>query len=200
MNRQKTRSRFIAFRTAAALAAGYACLAGSLNAATACAFHGGLPVSVASIHPGALDLAAALQANAGSIEAHSASAPPASMLAYHHMVKQIERFRDLLEGTGKRPVATFSLVLVDAALWSRFAPEPTGLALTLHTAGPDRGEPVVLTSGAVIRSILDGRLSIDEALTRGIVRVEAEIDQKLALFGLLGAAKSDRRSGALEQR
>ena len=47
---------------------------------------------------------------------------------------------------------------------------------------------MVLTSGAVIRSVLDGRLSAADALNRGLIRVEAAIDEKLALFDLLSAA------------
>jgi hypothetical protein len=198
MSRQKMRAYFTVFPSAATLAVGFALLAGSLSPATACAFHGGLATNVAAIHPGALDLMAALDANAGSIEVQAA--PPASMVAYHRMVKQIEQFRDLLEGAGKRQAPIFSLVLVDAALWSRLAPAPSGLALSLHTAGPDRGEAVVLTASAVIRAILAGGLSPGEALTRGVIRVEAEIDQKLALFDLLGATPSDRPAGAVEQR
>ena len=92
-------------------------------------------------------------------------------------------------------VVTFSLLLIDSALWSRFTPEPAGIELSIHTAGPDRGEPLVLTSANVIRSVLDGRLTAGDALSRGLIRVEAETDHKLALFELLAAAKGDRSTG-----
>ena len=152
--------------------------------------HGAGGVNPFAAHPGSIDVAMALQAaaQAGAIATPATATPPASMVAYHRMVKQIERFRDLLESAGKRRTPSFSLLLIDAALWSRFTPEPAGIELAVHTAEPDRGEPVVLTSGAVIRSVLNGRLSAADALNRGLIRVEAAIDEKLALFDLLSAA------------
>jgi hypothetical protein len=181
--------RFVLLRICA-FATALACHVGWSSAASACAYHGGKPLSID--HPGAFDLAIALQvaAEAGTIEAQSAP-PTASMVGYHRMVKQIEQFRDLLGSGDKqtRAVPPFSLLLVDSALWSRFTPEPAGIALAIHTAGPESGEPVMLTTGAVIRSLLHGRLSSADALHRGLIRVEARIDAKLALFDLISAAK-----------
>jgi hypothetical protein len=92
-------------------------------------------------------------------------------------------------------------LLVESALWSRFEPEPAGIELAIHTAGPDGDEPVVLTTGGVIRAVLDGRLSAADALHRGLIRVEAATEAKLALFDLLSAAaKSERAPGAPERR
>jgi hypothetical protein len=179
------------YRIVAALLAASAVLASPTGPAFACAYHGGFGAGLLAAHPGSVDVAMALQAaaQAGTIEGSPAAAPPASMVAYHRMVKQIERFRDALELAGKRRTPAFSLLLIDSALWSRFTPEPAGIELAIHTAGPERGEPVVLTSAAVIRAVLEGRLSAGEALNRGLIRVEAETVEKLALFDLLAAAK-----------
>ena len=181
-------------RILAALLAASTVVAYPISPAAACAYHGAGGVNPFAAHPGSIDVAMALQAaaQAGTIETPATATPPASMVAYHRMVKQIERFRDLLELAGKRRTPSFSLLLIDAALWSRFTPEPAGIELAMHTAEPDRGEPVVLTSGAVIRSVLDGRLSAADALNRGLIRVEAAIDEKLALFDLLSAAAAKR--------
>jgi hypothetical protein len=194
--------RFIPLRTGATLATAIVWLAGSSGAATACAYHGAGNFSAA--HPGAFDLAMAVQAavDAGAIEAES-TVPSASMVAYHRMVKQIEQFRDLLKSSARRPAVfpAFSLLLTDSALWSRLTPEPAGIALAIHTAEPGANEPVVLTTGSVIRSVLDGRLSTADALHRGLIRVEAAIDPKLMLFDLLAvAAKSDTPAAAVERR
>jgi hypothetical protein len=182
--------RFVLFRTCAALATALACHLGSSSEAAACAYHGGKGFS--ANHPGSFDVAIAVQiaAEAGTIETTSAAPPPASMVAYHRMVKQIEQFRDLMGSAarGMNAAPAFSLLLIDSALWSRFIPDPSGIALSIHTAGPESGEPVVLTSGAVIRSLLDGRLSSADALHRGLIRVEARIDAKLALFDLIAAS------------
>jgi hypothetical protein len=47
-------------------------------------------------------------------------------------------------GTRHSQPSAFSLFLIESALWSRFMPEPTGIGLNIHTAGPGLGEPVVL--------------------------------------------------------
>jgi hypothetical protein len=162
--------------------------------ASACAYHGGFQGSLSAVHPGAVDVVMAIEAaeQAGTIESPSLRPPLASMVAYHRIIRQIERLRDQLSAAGTRhsqPPA-FSLLLIESALWSRFMPEPTGIGLNIHTAGPGLGEPVVLTAGPVIRAVIDGRLSASDALNRGLIRVEAAIDAKLALFDLLAAVRS----------
>jgi hypothetical protein len=190
-------------RTTATFCAALACLATTIGQANACAYHSGGKAFAA--HPGAVDVAMAIQAaaDAGAIEPQSASVPPASMVAYHRMVRQIEQFRNMLEATGKRRGAApvFSLLLIESSLWSRFEPEPAGIELAIHTAGPEGDEPVVLTTGGVIRAVIEGRLAAADALHRGLIRVEAATEAKLALFDLLSAAaRSERPPGAAERR
>ena len=195
-NGRETPLRSVLFRTTAFVAAALACLAGSVGRTAACAYHSGGKAFAA--HPGAIDVAMAIQAaaDAGTIEPQSASVPPASMVAYHRMVRQIEQFRNMLEAAGKRRNAApaFSLLLVESALWSRFEPEPAGIELAIHTAGPDSDEPVVLTTVGVLRAVLEGRLSAADALHRGLIRVEAATEAKLALFELLSAAAKSERA------
>jgi hypothetical protein len=161
--------------------------------ASACAYHGGFQGGISATHPSAVDVASAIEAaeQAGTLESRSLAAPLASLVGYHRTVKQIERLRDQLSSADRRRSAplAFSLLLIESALWSRFMPELTGIALNIHTPGPERGEPVVLTAAPVIRAVLDGRLSASEALNRGLIRVEAAIDEKLVLFELLAAAQ-----------
>jgi hypothetical protein len=195
--------RSILFRTTAALAAALACLAASVGQTAACAYHSGGKAFAA--HPGAIDVAMAIQAaaDAGALEPQSASVPPASMVAYHRMVRQIEQFRNMLEGAAKRRSAApaFSLLLIESGLWSRFEPEAAGIELAIHTAGPDSDEPVVLTTGGVMRAVIEGRLSAADALHRGLIRVEAATEAKLVLFDLISAAaKSERAPGVPERR
>ena len=68
--------RFVLFRTTAALAAALACLAGSVGRTAACAYHSGGKAFAA--HPGAIDVAMAIQAaaDAGTIEPQSARVGP----------------------------------------------------------------------------------------------------------------------------
>ena len=189
-------------RTAAACCAALVCLTATFGQAAACAYHSGGKTFAA--HPGAVDVAMAIQAaaDAGAIEPQSASVPPASMVAYHRMVRQIEQFRNMLEMAGKRRgvAPAFSLLLIESSLWSRFEPEPAGIELAIHTAGPEGDEAVVLTTGSVLRAMIEGRLAAADALHRGLIRVEAATDVKLALFELLSAARNERPAGAGERR
>ena len=178
------------------IAAVLACTLGPQTLAHACSYHGVPGLGLSAAHPGAVDVAMAIDAaaSAGTIEI-PAAAPPASMVAYHRMVKQIERFRELLdpEGNDRNHVPGFSLLLIDTALWSRFAPSPSGFDLSIHTEGPMGGEPGVLSSTGVIRSVIDGRLPAGDAVSRGLIRVEAGIDEKLALFDLLSRVPHSAR-------
>jgi hypothetical protein len=191
------------FRTTAACCAALVGLAATVGPAAACAYHSGGKAFAA--HPGAVDVAMAIQAaaDAGAIEPQSASVPPASMVAYHRMVREIEQFRNMLEAAGKRRGVApgFSLLLIESSLWSRFEPEPAGIELAIHTAGPEGDEPVVLTTGGVLRAVIEGRLAAADALHRGLIRVEAATEAKLALFELLSAAaRGERAPGAPERR
>ena len=127
------------YRILAALLAASTVVAYPISPAAACAYHGAGGVNPFAAHPGSVDVAMALQAaaQAGAIETPATATPPASMVAYHRMVKQIERFRDVLELAGKRRTPSFSLLLINSALWSRFTPEPAGIEVAIHTAGPE---------------------------------------------------------------
>jgi hypothetical protein len=177
------------------LATALMCVVTIAASATACAYHGGLQAGFSGVHPAAVDVVSAIEAaeQAGTIERQSLAPPLASMVAYHRIVRQIERLRDQLSPAERRfGTPVFSLLLIESALWSRFKPDPTGIALQIHTPGPELGEPVVLTAGVVIRAIFEGKLSASEALNRGLIRVEAAIEQKLALFDSLALAGPTR--------
>jgi hypothetical protein len=167
-----------------------ACFAGSSENAVGCAYHGS-GAGALIFHPGSIDVASAVEiAEQAGIIAPQPGPAAASLVAYHRTVKRIEQFRTLIEAGGTTSTPAFSLVLIESALWSRFTPNPAGLMLAIHTSGPNEDEPVVLSNGGVIQSVLDGRLSAADALHRGLIRVEAAIDAKLALFELLAAPRS----------
>jgi hypothetical protein len=168
----------------------FASLVAAPSIAAACAYHGAIANNLA-LHPAAVDVIMALQAaeDAGTLPPDSATRVQVSMVAYHQTVKGIERFRGMLERVreARRSTPAFSLLLIDSALWSRLAPNSGGLTLAVHTDGPERGEPVVLTVGVVLQAVLDGRLAAADAINRGLIRVEAPVETKLELFDLISA-------------
>jgi hypothetical protein len=181
--------RFALLPSNAARAAVLACLVCVPGTAAACAYHGALANNLA-LHPGAYDVATALQAaeDAGTIAPLSATTLQVSMVAFHQTVKRIEQFRNLLDPARAGAAPAFSLLLIDSGMWSRLTPGAEGMTLDVHTTAPGPNEPVVLTVASVLRAVLDGQLSTADALHRGLIRVEAGIDAKLKLFDLIATA------------
>ncbi len=87
-----------------------------------------------------------------------------------------------------RPGRAIAVVLIESDLWARFAPGPQGFELTLHTPGPRDGDLVVVTSEGSVAAILDGRLSPQVALDRGLIAIDAEAPAHEAARRLLLAA------------
>jgi len=64
-----------------------------------------------------------------------------------------------------------AVVLVGPVLWSRFEMDGATVRSTLHVAGPQPGDAVVVTEIAVIEAVSAGTLSLSEALAQGLVRL-----------------------------
>jgi len=117
--------------------------------------------------------------------------PPApvltDMLAYHRAVQRLQHLRRSLERAlqaGSDAPSAFSLLLVEQGLWTRYARRSQELWMTVHTQGPQTGEPVVLTAEVVLDAIAAGQLSIKSAIRRGLV-VVAPAEQSGGLIALL---------------
>ena len=63
----------------------------------------------------------------------------------------------------------FSLVLVGPGLWSHYHGTPGGVVGEYHTDGPVAGQVVVLTHYAVLRMLLRGDLSVEQASDLGLI-------------------------------
>ena len=64
---------------------------------------------------------------------------------------------------------SFSLVLVGPGLWSHYHAIPGGVVGEFHTDGPVAGQVVVLTHYAVLRMLLRGDLSVEQATGLGLI-------------------------------
>jgi hypothetical protein len=64
-----------------------------------------------------------------------------------------------------------AVVLVGPVLWSRFEVDGATVRSSLHVAGPEPGDAVVVTEIAVIEAVSAGTLSLSEALAQGLVRL-----------------------------
>jgi hypothetical protein len=91
--------------------------------------------------------------------------------AYHRTARQLHEFPQLLTpmvDEGKGP--SFSLVLIDTMLWTRFEQTDSGYAVKVHVEQPSYDAPVVVTHGEVLAALVDGKLELKRALLRGLVR------------------------------
>jgi hypothetical protein len=139
----------------------------------------------------------------------SHSNPPApvltDMLAYHRAVQRLQHVRRSLERAlqnGSDAPPAFSFLLVEQGLWTRYVRRAQDLWMTVHTDGPQAGEPVVLTAEVVLDAIIAGQISIKSAIRRGLV-VVAPAPQNGGLAALLKKAltkdnEQEGRAGHLE--
>ena len=77
--------------------------------------------------------------------------------------------------------ASFSLGYVESRLWTRYSQSGGAIRAKVHTDGPAEGEAVVLTGEPVLTELLAGRLSIERALSDGMVHIAGEEPDKTAI-------------------
>jgi hypothetical protein len=78
---------------------------------------------------------------------------------------------------GEHTQSGFSIVLVETALWTRFPASGSDAALEVDAGAAGEGDLVVATGEPVVDGLLQGRLSIAEALDSGCVRLYGSPEQ-----------------------
>ena len=81
----------------------------------------------------------------------------------------LESFGTRLARSG-RPAPAFSLLLIEPMLWSVIDASANGKVVTSHVAGPAAGALVAITDTPVVAALLDGKLSVDEAVNADLVK------------------------------
>ena len=146
------------------------------------------------VYPDAMHLIAAI--STAQIEKRlptpvSAAATP-DLFAYHRTVKVLERLARQLAPDA--PSLSFSLVLIERMLWTRFD-LGDGLKMQIHVSAPQSGDLVVVSGEVVISEIASTRLSIDEARRLGLIRLygsDAQVARFLAAFkGMIHSSATD---------
>jgi hypothetical protein len=157
------------------------CGAGGIGRANACGYDGVSAAAIAARYPRAAEVAAALRhpANAQLLDQKLVSPTFVNLMGYHRAIRRLQRLRDSLEHAvldQHLPSPAFSLLLVEAGLWTRYAPDAAGVSIMPHTAGPQATDALVFTGEAVIEAIASGRLSAAEAFRRRLVVVDGAAD------------------------
>lgn len=159
----------------------------------ACGYYGALNNSFAVLHPRSIDVALALgdAAKAGVLKS-STGARKGGVFSHRHVVPRIQRFGSALASAAGESVSSFSMLLVDSGLWSRFLSLPEGVVFEIRTEGTHAGDTAVITGSAVLAALEAGTLSLDEAMERGLLVIvpgmSADSQKILSAFAVFAKA------------
>ena len=146
----------------------------ALPTAYACGLEPALKDGLTVSYPGALAVAVAV-----ADSRRSGLLPPANPLTVSNEVVRQQMLADLKRlqarldtgppGKEEDAATTFALVLVGPGLWSHYHPTPNGMRGEYHVDGPLRGQAVVLTHYSVLRALLEGSLTTEQATRLGLL-------------------------------
>jgi hypothetical protein len=80
----------------------------------------------------------------------------------------------LAEGPGSPARPKLAIVLLGPVLWSRFETDEGRVRATVHVAGPESGDVVVVTDAPVVEAMTRGELDFAGALRNRVVRLYGE--------------------------
>ena len=191
-SQSKTTSRFACLAALAMLS-----LASASGDGRACGYHD--DVSIARgvlnwIYPDSLHVIGAISAAVAERRlVYQPVAPSLFGSEYRAAVKSLEQLTASLRATGSVVPLSFSLVLVESMLWTRFEGDSDQLHAQLHVGGPQAGDLILISGEDVIRAVANGTLSVGEAHGRGLVRLygsETQIARFLGAFKDVGGGRS----------
>lgn len=151
----------------------------------ACGYHGTLGDGFSALHSSSINVAIAIRdaADENLLDREIVAPKLSDLLALHRATARLQRLRNALQSTSAdMAVPSFSLLLVESGMWSRYLAEEGRLRLAAHTDAPPAGEAVVVTGNAVLAAIGAGRLTVEDAMHRGLIVVDGppELAQALA--------------------
>lgn len=172
-------------------------VSGSPSPGAACGFHGSLGDGFSPQHPKSIDVAIALReaADTNLLDKEAVAPRAADLFAFHRTVNRLNHLRDALQGTAVDvAVPSFSILLVESGMWSRYTVADGGIRFFAHTDAPTASAPVVVTGNAVLAAIGAGRLTSQDAIRRGLIVVEGPPALIQALTTALDQRPADRCS------
>jgi len=105
---------------------------------------------------------------------------------YWRAAAHVQELQRRLAGAKTRGAPpSLALLFIESQLWSRLKPTATGFGLELHAAGAEPQDVVIVTNETVLASLLDGSLSVQAALDRGLVALDGESSAVEALREIL---------------
>ena len=157
----------------AALKLGVAATAAALGlyigAVSACGYDSPMADLVAA-HPRSIEVALAVR-DAYDHGELQALAPVPPVLGLVRAKGMLQNFRPLLTAVAGSPNTSVAVLLIEEGLWARYSMSAAGMATELHVEGPLDGEPVIVTSEATLRALLDGAMTPTRATELGVLIV-----------------------------
>jgi hypothetical protein len=160
-----------------------AALSTTITSGRACGFHDDVTLArgiVNWVYPDALHVVGAVGVAVAEKRlppADGRTGPDLFGAKYRVTVAALEGFRDAVSGAPDR-LSSFSLVLLEPMLWTRFASDQARPRAEVHVTGPAPGDLVVVSEEIVIRAVADGRLAIGEAARQGLIRFYGSDEQR----------------------
>ena len=158
--------------------------------AAACGYHD--DVSLARgvlnwVYPDALHVVGAI--STAVIERRLPAAASArgglGLLGYHGTVRALDQYaQQLRTSSGEKPPPTFSLLLIEPMLWTRFVSDGGDVRTQVHVSGPQAGDLVVISGEEVLRAVANDRLTVAEAYRSGLVRLYGTDEQVRSFLAL----------------
>lgn len=94
-----------------------------------------------------------------------------ALLGYGQVVKELNLLRDILDVVRRPDDPAIAMVLLGPVLWARLEPRMNSLEMTPHVPGPAPGDVVIVTEEDVVKGLVEGQVSPQEALDLGLIRL-----------------------------
>ena len=178
---------------------------GAAAPASGCGFDGILNGSFSAMHPKSFGVAFAISdaVATGTIDKSEVAPIVQGSAGYWRAVSRLNGLQRLLSAAAKGdsvPAPALSVLLIDSSLWTRLNPGPQGFDIELHTAGAKPDDVVVVTSEAILADILEEKLPVGTALSRGLIAIDGKADAAANILRIVtGAFDRELRNNARVQ-
>jgi hypothetical protein len=100
------------------------------------------------------------------------------LMGYHGTVRALDQHAQQLHMfSSEMPPPTFSLLLIEPMLWTRFVSDRGDVRTQVHVSGPQAGDLVIISGEEVLRAVASDRLTVGEAYRSGLIRLYGTDEQ-----------------------